>query len=29
MANIHDYLDLRGDITLEERPFNVVDGLVL
>ena len=29
MANIHDYLDLRGDITLEERPFNVVDGLIL
>ena len=29
MANIHDYLDLRGDIKLEERPFNVVDGLVL
>ena len=29
MANIHDYLDLRADITLGERPFNVVDGLVL
>ena len=29
MANIHDYLDLRGDITFDERPFNVVDGLIL
>lgn len=29
MANIQDYLDLRGDITFDERPFNVVDGLVL
>lgn len=29
MANILDYLDWRGDITFEERPFNEVDNLIL
>lgn len=29
MANISDYLDWRGDITLEKDPFNEVDNLVL
>jgi hypothetical protein len=29
MANLLDYVSWRGDITLEERPFNVVDNLVL
>ena len=29
MADIRDYLELRGDVTLAERPFNDVDGLVL
>lgn len=29
MANLHDYLELRGDITLVERPFNDVDNLAL
>ena len=29
MANLHDYLELRGDITLAERPFNDVDNLAL
>ena len=29
MADIRDYLELRGDITLDERPFNDVDNLVL
>ena len=29
MANILDYLVWRGDLTLEERPFNFVDNLVL
>lgn len=29
MANISDYLDWRGDITMEIDPFNEVDNLVL
>lgn len=29
MANILDYLDWRGDLTLAERPFNEVDSLIL
>ena len=29
MANVHDYLRWRGDLTLAERPFNDVDNLVL
>ncbi|MBM6775515.1 Mbeg1-like protein [Olsenella profusa] len=29
MADIRDYLELRGDIMLAERPFNDVDNLVL
>ncbi|MUK03083.1 DUF2974 domain-containing protein [Vibrio cholerae] len=29
MANLLDYVCWRGDITLQERPFNVVDNLVL
>ncbi len=29
MANILDYLDWRGDITLRERPFNEIDNLIL
>ena len=29
MADVRDYLELRGDITLGERPFNDVDNLVL
>lgn len=29
MANIHDYLEWRGDVTLEERPFNDVDNIIL
>ena len=29
MADVRDYLELRGDITLAERPFNDVDNLVL
>ena len=29
MADVRDYLELRGDITLAERPFNDVDGLAL
>ncbi|MDO4797641.1 MAG: DUF2974 domain-containing protein [Coriobacteriales bacterium] len=29
MANIHDYLRWRGDLTFEERPFNDVDNLIL
>lgn len=29
MANILDYLDWRGDLTLDERPFNEVDNLIL
>ena len=29
MAKLLDYLDLRRDITLKERPFNIVDALAL
>lgn len=29
MSNMTDYLRWRGDITLEERPLNDVDALVL
>lgn len=29
MANIIDYLDWRGDLTLEDSPFNEVDNLLL
>ena len=29
MANILDYLDWRGDLTLREAPFNEVDNLIL
>ena len=29
MANILDYLEWRGDLTLEQAPFNPVDGLIL
>ena len=29
MANILEYLDWRGDLTLLERPFNEVDNLIL
>lgn len=29
MANLLDYLDWRGDLTLEQAPFNEVDNLVL
>ena len=29
MANIFDYLDWRGDLTLSERAFNEVDNLIL
>ena len=29
MANLSDYLEMRGDITLGERPFNDADNLVL
>lgn len=29
MANINNYLQWRGDITLEERPFNDVDNIIL
>lgn len=29
MANINDYLQWRGDISLEERPFNDVDNVIL
>ncbi len=29
MANIMDYLDWRGDLTLAASPFNEVDGLIL
>ena len=29
MANLLDYVHWRGDITLKERPFNIVDNLVL
>lgn len=29
MADVRDYLELRGDVTLAERPFNDVDALAL
>ena len=29
MANILDYLDWRGDLTLAQAPFNEVDNLIL
>lgn len=29
MANLFDYLDWRGDLTLEQAPFNEVDNLIL
>ncbi len=29
MANIHEYLRWRGDVTFDERPFNDADNLVL
>jgi len=29
MANINNYLQWRGDVTLEERPFNDVDNIIL
>lgn len=29
MADLRDYLEMRGDITLAERPFNDVDNVVL
>ena len=29
MANILDYLDWRGDLTLAQDPFNEVDNLIL
>ena len=29
MANILDYLDWRGDLTLAQSPFNEVDNLIL
>ncbi|MBC5580105.1 DUF2974 domain-containing protein [Anaerofilum sp. BX8] len=29
MANILDYLEWRGDLTLQQAPFNPVDGLIL
>lgn len=29
MANIMDYMDWRGDLTLEQSPFNEVDNLIL
>ena len=29
MANINDYLDWRGDITLEEKGLNEVDNMIL
>ena len=29
MSDVRDYLELRGDITLAERPFNDVDNLVM
>ena len=29
MANVHDYLRWRGDLTFAERPFNDVDNIVL
>ena len=29
MSNIFDYLDWRGDLTLDQSPFNAVDNLIL
>ncbi|WP_417088876.1 hypothetical protein [Eubacterium maltosivorans] len=29
MSNILDYLDWRGDLTLDQSPFNAVDNLIL
>ena len=29
MANILDYLNWRGDLTMEQSPFNEVDNLIL
>ena len=29
MANVMDYLDWRGDVTLEQSPFNEIDALIL
>ena len=29
MANLLDYLDWRGDLTLRQSPFNEVDNLIL
>ena len=29
MANLCDYLDWRGDLTLAQSPFNEVDNLIL
>lgn len=29
MANVFDYLEWRGDLTIEQDPFNVVDNLIL
>ena len=29
MANLLDYLDWRGDLTMEQSPFNEVDNLIL
>ena len=29
MANLLDYLDWRGDLTLDRDPFNEVDNLIL
>ena len=29
MANLMDYLDWRGDLTLDQSPFNEVDNLIL
>ena len=29
MANLLDYLDWRGDLTVEQSPFNEVDNLIL
>ena len=29
MANVLDYLEWRGDLTLQQAPFNPVDGLIL
>ena len=29
MANLMDYMDWRGDITLEQDGFNVIDALIM